>query len=177
MGSLFFARNLLSLLSWDLSRRDREAKTLREGKEDHTVSDFYNAFLQNRVLVSQDEFCETWGFEWLGTPVLVRMTRATAGKRDEIYCEPNKLRWVRYLAPYVVFHVYGQSEESVISNASFARRGAICVFVVRGKPANFRWIDQHEWIRADNKDDARGKIYLMSEARFEDFTPGEKAAH
>ena len=181
MGSLFFARNLLSLLSWDLSRRDREAKTLREGKEDHTVSDFYNAFLQNRVLVSQDEFCETWSFDWLGAPVVVRMTKAKASRKDEIFCEPNKLRWSHSLPAITSFpHTFLATtipEETVISDHSFARRGAICVFVVRGKPANFRWIDQHEWIRADNKDDARGKIYLMSEERFKTFEPGEKAAH
>ena len=68
-------------------------------------------------------------------------------------------------------------DETVISDTSFARRGAICIFVVRGKPCNFGWIDEHEWIRADNPGDARGKIYLMSDERFEHFTPREKAAH
>ena len=68
-------------------------------------------------------------------------------------------------------------EDSVISNHAFARRGAICIFVVRGAPSNFRWIDEHEWIRADNPDNARGRIYLMSEERFRTFVPGENAVH
>ena len=135
---------------------------------------FHEMFLQNRTLVSQDEFCETWSFDWLGTPVLVRMTRAKAGKTTEIFCEPNKLTR-RTLHRPITWGSYW--DETIISDASFARRGAICVFVVRGKPCNFYRIDEHEWIRADNKGDARGKIFLMSEARFEDFTPGESAVH
>ena len=145
------------------------------------MSSFFDVFMRNRRLASENDFCETWEFEWDGAPVVVRMTKAKAGKKDEIFCEPNKLRWVRSLPAMTPFpHTYLATsipEETVISDHSFARRGAICVFVVRGKPSNFRWIDDHEWIRADNPDDARGKIYLMSEARFENFEPGEKAAH
>ena len=139
------------------------------------MSDFYDVFLKDRKLIEENDFCETWEFAYNGTPAIVRMTKAKAGKKDEVICGSNKLTWVRRLAPYVIFHPGGTTEESVISDASFARRGAICVFVVRGKPTNFRWIDEHEWLRADNPDDARGKIYLMSEERFKTFEPGANA--
>ena len=145
------------------------------------MSEFYDAFLKEKQLVGENEFCETWSFDWRGTPVVVRMTKAKAGRKDEIFCEPNKLRWRHSLPAVTSFpHTFLATtipEETVISDHSFARRGAICVFVVRGKPTNFRWIDQHEWIRADDPGDAKGKIYLMSEARFADFMPGEKAKH
>ena len=143
------------------------------------MSDFYDIFLKDRKPIGENDFCEKWEFAYNGTPVIVRMTKAKAGKKDEFFCEPNKLRWVHSLPAITSFpHTYLATsipEETVISDHSFARRGAICVFVVRGKPTNFRWIDEHEWIRADNPCDARGKIYLMSEERFKTFEPGADA--
>ena len=161
---IFGFLHLFSWLPWALSRRDRESK------EDHTVSAFYEAFLKERRIASEDEFCEAWE----NTPVVVKMTKAKVSKTTEIFCGPNKLTRRTLRRPITMGSDW---DETVISDASFARRGAICIFVVRGKPCNFGWIDEHEWIRADNPGDARGKIYLMSEERFEHFTPREKAAH
>ena len=141
------------------------------------MSAFYDAFLRDRQLVCENDFTETWELTWDGAPAVVRMTKAKAGRTDEVFCEPNKLTWRRNLPPYVLFLAHGTPEDSVISDASFARRGALCAFVVRGKPTNFWKIDQYEWIRADNAGDARGKIYLMSEERFKSFEPGEKARY
>lgn len=145
------------------------------------MSDFYDVFLKDRKLIGENDFCETWEFAYNGKSAIVRMTKAKAGKKDEIFCEPNKLRWCHSLPAMTSFpHTFLATtipEETVISDHFFARRGAICVFVVRGKPTNFRWIDDHEWIRADNPCDARGKIYLMSEERFKTFEPGENAMH
>lgn len=145
------------------------------------MSDFYDAFLSESRLGSEDDFCETRTFEWGGVPVIVKLTKAKAKKTDEFFCEPNKLTWRRSLPAITSFpHTFladSIPEDSVIQNHAFARRGAICIFVVRGAPSNFRWIDEHEWIRADNPDDARGRIYLMSEERFRTFVPGENAVH
>ena len=142
------------------------------------MNTFYETFLAERRLVGENEFTETWEFEWRSAPAVVRMTKAKAAKTDEIVCEPNKVRLHRRYAPYFAQPLGGMSsDDTVLSNAAFARRGAICVFVVRGKPANIWYLDQYEWIRADYHGDAKGKIYLMSGSRFEGFDPGEKPTH
>lgn len=141
---------------------------IMELRHDDANRSIYEVFCAEKKLVSSDELCKTYAFEYRGKKVVVRKTVKKATNSTEIHCKVNTVQWVQNT---VVMNTPFPKVIGEISFTDLLDKDILGIVVISGKPNLFRNLDEGVCVSGIGSPKGDRFVYVMSESRFKLFEP------
>ena len=140
---------------------------IMELKNDEAQMSFFEVFDREKTLVSSDEGCKTYTFEYGGKRVVLRKTLKKATKRVIVTCSGHTVSAV-HLYP-VTHHTVASEIEFNIDVADMLDSETLAIMIISGKPGLIKGLDEGIFVSASGAPNSQKFVYVMSEARFKSF--------
>lgn len=147
---------------------DCDLTDIMELRHDDANRSVYEVFCAEKKLVSSDELCKTYSFDYQGKKVIVRKTVKKATHSTEIRCMVNTVQWVQNT---VVMNTPFPKVTAEIPFTDLLDEDILGILVISGKPNLFRNLDEGVCVSGNGTPKGKRFVYVMSEARFKLFEP------
>ncbi|MBE6669871.1 MAG: helix-turn-helix transcriptional regulator [Ruminococcaceae bacterium] len=137
--------------------------TLRENTEPMTL---YEAFRGGKKLLSSDDYCKTYSFEYKGKRVILTKTKKKANKYTVLHCKGSAVTWEQITQ----ISIYTSASEYFAIDLSEKRDPeTVYIVVISGTPNHFKGLDEGIFVSVHGKACDKNSVYVMSEAALKVF--------